>query len=245
MQLSVGAATDVGRVRSDNEDAYVATAPVYFVADGMGGHAAGEVASALVVEALADLAGRTDLTPSQVVDQLVEANERVVASARTHPEREGMGTTVTGVAVVVVDGAERLAVCNVGDSRVYELRDDRLRQVSRDDSLVQELVDAGVLSPAEAMRHPNRNIVTRSMGRDDLEGVQVELVEPAAGQRFVVCSDGLSDEVEAGTIRTVLLSCPDAGDAARALVQVALDAGGHDNVTVLVLDVVDPGRAGA
>lgn len=237
MDISVGSATDVGHVRQGNEDALVAQSPVFAVADGMGGHAAGEVASSIVATCLADLAGRDNLDPEDVVRQLVQANERVLASARLNPEQEGMGTTVTGVALVEVAGEQQWALFNVGDSRVYELDERGLQQVSVDHSLVQEMVDAGVLSSAEAARHPSRNVVTRSMGHEPMVEIAMSRLPVRPGQRFVICSDGLSDELDAKTIETVLRACPQAQPAARALVLAALDAGGRDNVTVVVVDV--------
>jgi protein phosphatase len=242
MHVTVGSATDVGRVRSGNEDAFLADLPVLAVADGMGGHAAGEVASALTVAALSDLAGRADLSVEDVVRQLGRANERILDSARDHPEQEGMGTTVAGVALLgggagADDGGPRWAVFNVGDSRVYEQDASGLVQVTVDHSLVQELVDVGVLTAQEAARHPSRNVVTRSLGREPMVDVSVTTRPVTPGQRLVVCSDGLSDELDPAELEAVLRSCPDADQAARALVQAALEAGGHDNVTVLVVDV--------
>ena len=240
MQVTVGSATDVGRVRSGNEDAYLAELPVLAVADGMGGHAAGEVASAPTVTALSDLVGSSGLTVKDVVRQLGRANASILTSAREHPEQEGMGTTVAGVALLGGAGGElRWAVFNVGDSRVYEHDGSGLTQVTVDHSLVQELVEAGVLSAEQAARHPSRNVVTRSLGREPMVDVSVATLPCRPGQRLVVCSDGLSDELTPAQLDAVLRSAPGAQEAAAALVQAALDAGGHDNVTVLVVDVTD------
>jgi protein phosphatase len=243
MQVTVGSATDVGRVRSGNEDAFLAELPVLAVADGMGGHAAGEVASALTVAALSELVGRRELAVEDVVRQLGRANERILASAREHPEQDGMGTTVAGVALLPGagqgDAGCRWAVFNVGDSRVYEQGDWGLTQVTVDHSLVQEMVEAGVLSAEQAARHPSRNVVTRSLGREPMVDVSVAILPCRPGQRLVVCSDGLSDELEPAALDAVLRSAPGAEQAASALVQAALAAGGHDNVTVLVVDVAD------
>jgi len=240
MQVTVGSATDVGRVRSGNEDAFLAELPVLAVADGMGGHAAGEVASGLTVAALSELVGRSDLAVEDVVRQLGRANANILASAREHPEQEGMGTTVAGVALLGGTGGElRWAVFNVGDSRVYEHDGSGLTQVTVDHSLVQELVEAGVLSAEQAARHPSRNVVTRSLGREPMVDVSVATLPCRPGQRLVVCSDGLSDELTPAALDTVLRSAPGAEEAATALVQAALEAGGHDNVTVLVIDVTD------
>ncbi len=243
MHVTVGSATDVGRVRSGNEDAFLAELPVLAVADGMGGHAAGEVASALTVAALSDLTGRNDLSLDDLVRQLGRANERILASARRNREQEGMGTTVAGVALLgrsqSGDHDREWAVFNIGDSRVYERTPAGLEQVTVDHSLVQELVEVGVLTAAQAAHHPSRNVVTRSLGREPMVQVSVTTRPMRAGQRFVVCSDGLSDEIDAEQLDAVLRSCPEADRAAHALVEAALEAGGHDNVTVLVVDVAD------
>jgi protein phosphatase len=151
-----------------------------------------------------------------------------------------MGTTVAGVALVTEpgrDGGSRWAVFNVGDSRVYEHGGSGLTQLTVDHSLVQEMVEAGVLSAEQAARHPSRNVVTRSLGRDPMVDVSVSTLPCRPGQRLVVCSDGLSDELAPAALDAVLRSSPGAEQAARALVRAALDAGGHDNVTVLVVDV--------
>jgi PPM family protein phosphatase len=239
MHVTVGSATDVGRVRSGNEDAFLAELPVLAVADGMGGHAAGEVASALTVAALSDLVGRQDLSVEDVVRQLGLANDRILDSARRNREQEGMGTTVAGVALLgsTGDGGRQWVIFNVGDSRVYEHTPTGLVQVTVDHSLVQELVDVGVLTAEEAARHPSRNVVTRSLGREPMVDVSVSTRPVTPGQRLLVCSDGLSDELDPAALDAVLRSCPEAHRAAQALVQAALEAGGHDNVTVLVIDV--------
>ncbi len=237
MIVRAGVATDVGLVRDHNEDAALVEYPVYLVADGMGGHAAGEVASGIAVETMRALAGRDDLTSGELVEQVRLSNEQILRSAGEHPERAGMGTTATGVAVVRDDGVDALAVLNIGDSRVYRRHEGRLEQVTRDHSEVQELVDAGLLSPQEAARHPLRNLITRSLGAFPDAEVDVCLLEPAAGDRYVICSDGLSNEVGGDALAEILDAHEDPQGAADALVRAALDAGGHDNVTVVVLAV--------
>ncbi len=237
MRLRTGAASDVGRVRDHNEDAVLAEHPVYVVADGMGGHAAGEVASAIVVDTMRELLGGGPPEAGDVAAQVRRANERILASSREHPEQAGMGTTATGFAVVRDAGRERVAVLNVGDSRVYRRRAGALEQLTVDHSEVQELVEAGLLTREEAHHHPLRNIVTRSLGAfEDLE-VDVRVLDPEPGDRFLACSDGLSDELGDDEIDAVLAAHEDADAAAAALVAAALDAGGRDNVTVVVLDV--------
>ena len=237
--IEVGAATHTGLVRSGNEDAALAAYPVFVVADGMGGHAAGEVASALVVGALADLPA--DPTLEDVVDQVLEANRRVREGGR-EPGQGGMGTTVTGV-VALGDGS--WALINVGDSRVLLSRGGELRQLTTDHSEVQELVDLGILAPDEAAVHPMRHVITRSLGAFDEVEVDNERLHLVPGDRLLVCSDGLTDEVAPDEIYWVLDTAQSPQEAADALVTAAQTHGGHDNVTVIVLDIlVDASPAG-
>jgi protein phosphatase len=239
---SVGIATHVGRVRTHNEDAVRAEGAVFVVADGMGGHAAGEVASRLATEALVELADRGSLEVRDVVAQVGEANRRILESASRHPEQYGMGTTITGVAVVQVGGVPHWAVFNVGDSRVYRCVDGRLSQVTVDHSEVQELVERGYLTVEQAARHPARNIVTRSLGREPMAAVDTWVFPPYAGERLVICSDGLSNELALEEIESVVSATDDAQEAATILVDQAVAAGGRDNVTAIVIAI--PGGQG-
>lgn len=232
---SVGVATHVGRVRTHNEDSARAEGSVFVVADGMGGHAAGEVASRLATEALIELAGRRDLEVPDVVAQVGEANRRILESAAEHPDQQGMGTTITGVAVVLVGGHPHWAVFNVGDSRVYRSIDGRLSQVTVDHSEVQELVERGYLTVEQAARHPARNIITRSLGREPMGAVDTWVFPPSAGERLVICSDGLSNELNLDEIEAVVNGTEDAQEAASTLVERAVAAGGRDNVTAIVV----------
>lgn len=232
---SVGVASHVGRVRTHNEDSARAEGSVFVVADGMGGHAAGEVASQLATDALIELAGRRDLEVADVIAQVEEANRRVLESAAEHPDQHGMGTTVTGVAVVLVDGLPHWAVFNVGDSRVYRSIDGTLSQVTMDHSEVQELVNRGYLTPEQAARHPARNIITRSLGREPMGPVDTWVLPPHAGERLVICSDGLSNELTIEQIAEVVNTVDDAHVAASTLVEQAVAAGGRDNVTAIVI----------
>jgi protein phosphatase len=236
VQVRAGAATDVGRVRRHNEDSMVAEGTVFAVADGLGGHAAGEVASGLTVDALRDLAQRAHITRREVVATVAEANDRILDSVRVHPEQRGMGTTVSGIAVVTEDGAPRWAVFNVGDSRVYRFADGELVQVTVDHSEVQELVDAGLLDPDEAARHPLRNLLTRALGSRELSEVDVWVLEPQPGERFLACTDGLTGELDDDAIAGILAAEDDPQAAAEALVAAAVSAGGRDNVTAVVVD---------
>ncbi len=237
--LHTGIATDVGRVREHNEDAAFARGSIYLVADGMGGHAAGEVASGITAQALGELSGRSDLRVADIVAQVGVANDRILRMVTEQPDHYGMATTLTGVALVVVGGSQHWAVFNLGDSRVYRFIDGQLTQVTVDHSEVQELIDAGLLTPAEARVHPLRHTVTRSLGRDVLPPVDTWLFPPCPGERFVVCSDGLTNEVEDAEIRDILAAGRDVQSTAQALVDRAVDNGGRDNVSVVVVELAD------
>jgi serine/threonine protein phosphatase PrpC len=243
--LRWGGATHVGRVRSTNDDNYMARDDVglWAVADGMGGHRGGDVASAIACEAI----GRSfaDHTVDGLVEAIEQANQAVYETAAGDPDLTGMGTTMVALAVVDEDGDEVLAVANVGDSRVYRYSVGELEQLTDDHSLVADLVREGSLSPEEAAVHPQRNIVTRALGVNDRVPVDILTVEPVAGDRFLLCSDGLFNEVPEPGITAVLRRVDDPGEAADELVHLAVDGGGRDNVTVVVVDVVDDGgRAG-
>ena len=223
-------------MRAGNETPCCAD-PVYVIADGMGGHAAGEVASAIAVSTMSELAGAR-LAPDLVVAQVREANRRVRTGGQGQG-RQGMGTTLTGV-VGLADGD--WLVVNVGDSRVLLIRDGEIRQLTTDHSEVQVLVDRGLLTPEEAASHPRRHIVTRSLGADDDVDVADERTQFMPGDRVLVCSDGLTDEVTADDIYWVMDTAENAQDAADALVAAALSAGGRDNVTVIVMTCSRPRR---
>jgi len=238
--LAWGAATDTGRVRTENEDAFVALPMVYGVADGMGGHAAGEVASAIAASTMRDRLGGGAESVDVVVAAVVEANAAIFQGAHSNSEQRGMGTTLTAM-VVLDDGAgrRRLAMINVGDSRTYVMRAGRLRRVSVDHSYVQELVSTGHITEAEARSHPRRNIVTRALGIEPNVRVDTWVLPFVIGDRYVLCSDGLVDEVDDVEILELLLANADPQDAADALVASANDHGGRDNVTVVVVDVLE------
>lgn len=239
MKVACGHHTDVGRVRSHNEDGLIAGRRVWAVADGMGGHAAGDVASSLMIGRLHALDEADALRPTDLLTALAEASETVRQHGDEHPRSAGLGTTVTGLAAVEVDGEDRWAVFNVGDSRVYRLADGELARVTVDHSEVEELVAGGIITADQARHHPLRNIVTRSVGGANPPAVDLWLLAPTPGERFVVCSDGLNSEVEDADIAR-LAATPDPQDAAEALVAAALAAGGRDNVTVVVVDVQEP-----
>lgn len=245
MRFTAGAATDTGLVRRANEDAFFVGARVVAVADGMGGHLGGGTASVIAVGVCAELAAIDPLTPGDVVTAVGRANHEVVRRAALDPSLHGMGTTLTGVAVVEVEGAPCLAVFNVGDSRVYRLEGGRMRQVTVDHSEVQELVTAGRLTAEEARVHPARNVITRSVGSDPGPAVDVVVLAPQPADRFLVCSDGLTGELDDTAIEDLLATDADPQAVAELLVAAAVAAGGRDNVTVVVADVTETDADGA
>lgn len=234
VHLAWGAASHRGARRLLNEDRFLAVRSVFFVADGMGGHEAGEVASATAVEALRPLADLEVVTPEEVRTRIAVAQENVQAIV-TEPGR-GAGTTVTGVVVSEQDGNPYWLVVNVGDSRTYHLAGGRLEQVSVDHSEVQEMVDAGLLTPAEALTHPRRHVVTRALGSRNAPQADFWYLPIERHDRVLVCSDGLTGELSDERIAEVLLAMPDPQAAAERLVHEAIAAGGRDNITVVVVD---------
>ncbi|WP_375503675.1 PP2C family protein-serine/threonine phosphatase [uncultured Jatrophihabitans sp.] len=236
-QLSVGAATHVGLVRTSNEDSVFARPPVFVVADGMGGHAAGEIASQLATSKMAELAEQVSVCPDDVLAAIRDAHRRILQESQSGG-RDGMATTLSGVCVVRVDGVDHWMVFNVGDSRVYHLADEILTQVSVDHSEVAELVAVGRLTPEEARNDHRRNVVTRSLGTGSNPQPDVWLLPPSPGERFLICSDGLSSELDDESISSVLSVSGPAGDAAEGLVEAAILAGGRDNVTAVVVELV-------
>lgn len=244
LRVRSGAATHVGRVRDHNEDSLLAEGMVFAVADGMGGHAAGEVASRIAVEALRGLHDRPAERPEDVAEVLREANRRILESQARTPEQRGMGTTVAGLTVVSDGGRDHWVVFNIGDSRVYRLADHRLSLVTRDHSEVRALMDAGVIDAAEAARHPLRNVITRSLGSDPAPTPDTWVLQPTRGERFVICSDGLSGELDDTEIERVAGTSADPQSAADELVDAAVRAGGRDNVSVVVVAVESVGDEG-
>ena len=245
--LSVGSATDVGRLRSNNQDTKM-VAPeltLYGVADGMGGHQGGEVASAMAVELVERNAGEP--TVESLVRAVKQANRAIFEKAGSDTELHGMGTTLVAIRVVAGagDDGDEIAWINVGDSRVYLLRDDNLIQLSHDHSLVEDLVRDGQLTPDEAAVHPQRNILTRALGIDLDVDVDTGTVLPFTGDRFLLCSDGLFNEVSNDQMASVLRRLADPDEAAEELVRLANEGGGRDNITVVVADVTDDGGRAA
>ena len=234
MRTSWGSATDRGLVRRINEDALLAYPPVFLVADGMGGHSAGDVASRLAVEEFAQLAGR----PAAEADEIHECFSRTARRLRDVVDAgRTAGTTVAGVAVAAYDGAEYWLVFNIGDSRVYRLADGALEQISVDHSVVQDLIDAGEIDPAEANVHPERHVVTRAIATNAEPSPDYWLIPAGPTDRLLVCTDGLTIELADERIRQVLCSQPDPQLAAERLVAEAVAAGGADNISAVVVDV--------
>lgn len=232
VEIRVGAATDVGRVRDHNEDAFLVAEDLGLiaVADGMGGHRGGEVASATALDALriAFLAG------AAIEDAVSAANDAVHDQSVADPNLRGMGTTLTAGALI--DGM--LVLGHVGDSRAYLLREEQLQRVTTDHSLVEELVRAGELTAAEAEQDPRRSMITRALGLESGVEVDIEQVELADGDRVLLCSDGLTNMVGETDLVAHLVETVDPQDVARDLVDAANAAGGVDNITVVVIDVI-------
>lgn len=235
--LRVAAVTDRGMVRAANEDAVLAVSPVFLVADGMGGHDAGDLASAAVVEAFRPLSGAA-VTIDRVREALAAAGEAVERiSAGT---RRGAGSTASGVVLLDHEGMPHWLVFNVGDSRVYRHSGTELEQITVDHSLAQELIDAGRMRREDRDGFTRRNVITRAVGSPG-SVADSWLIPVVNGERFMICSDGLSNEVGDEGIRATLTMSgrPDAASA--ALVQRAKQNGGRDNITVVVIDVVGGG----
>ena len=233
--LRYAARSDRGLVRANNEDSVYAGARLLALADGMGGHAAGEVASQLVIAALAhldddepgdDLLGKLDAA-------VREGNAAIAAHVEADPELEGMGTTLTAI----LFAGNRLGLVHIGDSRGYLLRDGELTQITKDDTFVQTLVDEGRITAEEAHSHPQRSLIMRALTGHEVEPT-LTMREARAGDRYLLCSDGLSDPVSHETIPEAL-QIPDVAESADRLIELALRGGGPDNVTVVVADVVD------
>ena len=239
-KLLVGSATDVGLVRANNQDQLLVSAGLYAVADGMGGHAAGEVASATAIRALQAAFEANDQHSDESLENAAKAANRAVwEQARTNRGMLGMGTTLVALAVVErEDGTNGLAVAHIGDSRLYLFRDNTLGQVTVDHSLVQELVDDGQISVAQAAVHPQRHVLTRALGVEPSVAVDVINITPVLGDRYVLCSDGLPREAADDQIAAVLSRFADPSEAAKELIALAKSRGGSDNITVVVVDVL-------
>jgi PPM family protein phosphatase len=239
MRLSSFAGSDVGRARSGNEDSYFCGRTVFAVADGLGGHQGGEVASAAAVAPLEALDGRELATPTEAAEALAaaiqEANSAILDRAAGDPSLWGMGTTMTAAAVTT-DGHLQLA--HVGDSRAYLLRDGALEQLTTDHTVVAELVRRGRLTPELAAIHPERSILTRAVGLDPRIPVDTpDALDLRPGDQYLLCSDGLTEAVADPTIAELLSANGDGDAACRSLIDAANEAGGPDNITVVLVRV--------
>ena len=236
--LAWGARSDVGLVRAHNEDSFLVAAPVFAVCDGMGGHAAGEVASGIAVATIADLA--PDHADEILLGAAVEAaNAAVLEGAANGMGKPGMGCTASCILIE----KNRMSIAHVGDSRVYLLHAGTLVRITHDHSYVEELVDAGEITADEARVHPSRSIITRALGSDPDMYADHFTLGVTVGDRIILCSDGLSSMVGDKEIEELSVSSVTPQAAADTLVSAALTAGGHDNVTVVVIDVVEDGVA--
>ncbi|WP_374313949.1 PP2C family serine/threonine-protein phosphatase [Microbacterium sp.] len=238
LDLAWAAVTDTGRRREVNQDAVFAEYPLFVVADGMGGHVGGEIASASTIDRLKAMTESGTVNPHTIEKALA----RAVKDIASHPEAtdDGTGTTLTGVYLDTSGDVAHWVTLNIGDSRVYLVRDGAIVQITTDHSVVQELIASGRLSPEEAENHPYGNVITRAVGPS--EGVTPDYVrlEVAQGDRFVVCSDGLTKELTDYGIRHFLDANADPAAAATAMLDAALENGGRDNITIIVLDVGSP-----
>lgn len=232
-------ASHPGHVRETNEDAVLVDPPVFAVADGMGGHARGELASRFAIEALQRFRGATAVTSESVLVAIATANDRIRAHTVREPEAEGMGTTLVGLALIRDSEGDALLGFNVGDSRLYELSESGLHQVSTDHSEFEYLRREEGFAADEAARRARPHVLTRALGADESVRTDTWRITPCVGHRYLLCSDGLTREVSDEQIRGDLERHADGQDVVDALVSAALANGGRDNVSVVVVDVVD------
>jgi serine/threonine protein phosphatase PrpC len=238
LHLRWAAVTDQGHVRSNNEDCYYAGDRLLVVADGMGGMAAGDLASRLAIDAVSvlDVPIDNEHQMDALHKALEVANGRIAETVLADNSLQGMGTTLTAV----IFSGTRAAMAHVGDSRAYLLRDGRLNQLTKDDTYVQMLVDQGLIQPDEAASHPRRSVVTRVLQGEPVSPAYV-IVEPEPGDRWLLCSDGLTAVVTNETIEQEMIDAPDPKTCAERLIDLALRGGGPDNITVILADLV-PGE---
>ncbi|MDF2574395.1 MAG: serine/threonine-protein phosphatase [Agromyces sp.] len=234
--VAFGAATDAGLRRRINEDSYIAAPPLFLVADGMGGHNAGEIASAAVIAEFSTLAGRESLAIDDV--QAAVAAARLRVAGLPAGAGAGAGTTLTGVVIADVGGEGYWLAINLGDSRTYRLSEGTFEQVSVDHSVVQELVDSGQLAADAAQQDSRRNVITRAIGAGSDAEPDYWLIPAEERDRILICSDGLSGELDQDAIHAILLAETDPQAAATRLVHEAMVRGGRDNITALVVDAL-------
>ena len=241
--FAYAARSDIGLTRSNNQDSAYAGPHLLVVADGMGGHAGGDIASSVALAHLAPLddeAVNADEAPEAMELALEAAHEELLDRVAENPQLAGLGTTITAL----LRSGDRLVLGHIGDSRAYLLRGGQLEQVTTDHTFVQYLVETGKLAPESAERHPQRSLLLRVLGDVELTGgMDISARKAEVGDRWLLCSDGLSSVVSLPTLTKTLASTPDLGDCADALVELALRGGGPDNVTCVVADVIDPDAA--
>jgi protein phosphatase len=238
MKLTVGAASDIGQVREGNEDSYLLADPLFAVADGMGGHRGGEVASDLALRTIEELFAAREGT---LTEQVERANGAVFERSQTDRDVSGMGTTLTAA---LVEG-DRVRLAHVGDSRAYLMRDGRLHLLTEDHTLVHRMVQEGEITEAQAETHPHRSILTRALGVDPAVEVDERFVEVRGGDRVLLCTDGLTGMLHDGQIESVLETEPNPDVAVERLVREANRAGGVDNITAVLLDFAEAPSPGA
>jgi protein phosphatase len=237
--LACAGGSHVGMVRRVNEDALLVGPPVFVIADGMGGHALGDVASALVIEAFQPLGGRDSATPADIERAL--ARSRVMVAAIDAEGLAEPGATMVSASYVVESGRGYWLIAHVGDSRAYSWSSGELEQITRDHSVVQELIDAGQISSEQAATHPERHVITRAIGPVGNAQADYSLVPLESRQRLLLCSDGLTSELSDRAISTILGESASPAETVASLIEAAVNMGGRDNVTVIVVDVVDAG----
>ncbi len=235
--LRAGSASDVGRVRSVNQDSVLSGATVFAVADGMGGHAGGEIASSTAVTVLEGSLG-TMSSREGLIEAIRSANEAILSASLNDPSLAGMGTTLVAATLIGSESGDVLVIANVGDSRAYLFHNDKLRQVTDDHSLAAEMLRNGDISDEEAARHPQRHVITRALGIDGTVDIDLFELRLGSGDRILLCSDGLTNELSDEEISRVLSSVSDPVAASEDLVRRANAHGGADNITVVVIDAL-------
>ncbi|MEQ3554055.1 PP2C family serine/threonine-protein phosphatase [Pseudonocardia nematodicida] len=233
--------SDVGRRRTSNQDSGATTGRLLIVADGMGGHAHGEIASATTVSAFTEMDARLpeDLSDvdldAELNSVLADATDRLGQRASDDPETRGMGTTVVSLLLT----GEQLALAHIGDSRIYRLRAGELDQLTHDHTMVQQLVDQGQITPEEAAHHPRRSVLMRALSTDHAPEPDLDRIDIAEGDRFLLCSDGVTAVLDDDALRQELGSGTEPEDVVARLIELSNDGGGPDNITAIVADVVD------
>ena len=237
LELAWAAITDVGKIRAANEDSLISVPPVFAVADGMGGHAAGDLASHCVISSLAELGGNATLSEHALNDRISQAAEDI--GSQLDETEAGAGTTLCGIGLTETEDGWFWLVFNIGDSRCYLLQDGAFIQVTVDHSVVQEMVNRGLITVAEAENHEDSNVITRAVGYQMDTVPDYTLVRVERGQRWLICSDGLTKELTDYGLQHFLEQPEAAAEVAEALMSTAIDNAGRDNVSLIVLDVLE------